>query len=347
VQLATLAVFVCALAAFGGAQSGPVAAGSAYAIVDLRSQRTLAEQHGDWLDAPAWPGSIAKLATYAAAIDAGILDGSTRIQCTRQVTLRDGRRVDCSHPVVRAPLSLRDAIALSCNVFGAEVARRLTSTQLSTGFARLGLPVPHLADDSDRVAIALGLAGTQIPPRQLLPALVRASRIDALRDGLQASAGEGTASAFGRAGIDALAKTGTALMRNLRPLGLVVALAPAESPRFGIIVAVPGGAGADAADIAASLLQPRLASSVEAPRAAAASAGGEMIRVGVPTAKGSYRVETLPLEEYVARVVAGETSSATPTAAREALAITARTYALANRGRHAADGFDLCTLTHC
>ena len=270
-----LAVCLCALAADGGARGSmalfaghirPVAAGVAYAIVDLPSQRTLAEQHGDWLDAPAWPGSIAKLAVYAAAIDAGILDSSTRIQCTRQVTLRDGRRVDCSHPVLRTPLSLRDAIALSCNVFGAEVARRLTATQLSAGFARLGLPVPHLGDDTDRVAIALGLAGTQIPPRHLLSALVRASRIDALREGLQASAREGTASGLGRAGIDAFAKTGTALMRNRRPLGLVVAIAPASSPRLGIIVAVPGGAGADAADIAASLLQPRLASSSAAPQ---------------------------------------------------------------------------------
>jgi SpoIID/LytB domain protein len=136
-------------------------------------------------------------------------------------------------------------------------------------------------------------------------------------------------------------------MRDSRPLGLVVALAPAPEPRFGIIVAVPGGAGADAADLAASLLLPRLAPSSAASASAAAGTAGDSIRVGTPTAAGGYRVEQLPLEEYVARVVAGETSSATPMAAREALAITARTYALANRGRHASDGFDVCTLTHC
>jgi stage II sporulation protein D len=70
------------------------------------------------------------------------------------------------------------------------------------------------------------------------------------------------------------------------------------------------------------------------------------MRIGQPTANG-YAVETLDVEEYVARVVAGETSDATPAAAREALAITARTFAMVNRGRHAGDGFDLCTLTHC
>ena len=36
-----------------------------------------------------------------------------------------------------------------------------------------------------------------------------------------------------------------------------------------------------------------------------------------------------------------------PPAALEALAITIRTYALANRDRHRADGFDLCDETHC
>ena len=34
-------------------------------------------------------------------------------------------------------------------------------------------------------------------------------------------------------------------------------------------------------------------------------------------------------------------------AAQEALAITARTFALANRNRHRAEGFDLCDTTHC
>src|SRR5262249_31276946 len=162
-----------------------------------------------------------------------------------------------------------------------------------------------------------------------------------LRDGLRDSARMGTASAFGRAGIEAFAKTGTALMRNGRPLGLVVALAPAPSPRLGIVVALPGGAGADAADVAAALVQGRLGAgraAEQATWAAEQAASIRSIRVGTPTAGGGYRVESVPLEDYVARVVAGETSSATPRAAREALAIAARTYALANRGRHAADG---------
>ncbi len=55
----------------------------------------------------------------------------------------------------------------------------------------------------------------------------------------------------------------------------------------------------------------------------------------------------MPLETYVARVLAGEALRDSRPAALEALAITVRTFALANRGRHRADGFDLCDQTHC
>lgn len=59
------------------------------------------------------------------------------------------------------------------------------------------------------------------------------------------------------------------------------------------------------------------------------------------------RVTTLALEDYVARVIAGEGQPRAAPGAQEALAITARTYALANRNRHRREGFDLCDTTHC
>jgi stage II sporulation protein D len=58
-------------------------------------------------------------------------------------------------------------------------------------------------------------------------------------------------------------------------------------------------------------------------------------------------VETLPIETYVARVLAGEAARDSQPAALEALAIAIRTFAMANRSRHRADGFDLCDQTHC
>jgi len=70
------------------------------------------------------------------------------------------------------------------------------------------------------------------------------------------------------------------------------------------------------------------------------------LRVGLLRG-GSYDVSSIPLETYVARVLAGEAARDSPPSALEALAVAIRTFALANRGRHRADGFDLCDQTHC
>jgi stage II sporulation protein D len=54
-----------------------------------------------------------------------------------------------------------------------------------------------------------------------------------------------------------------------------------------------------------------------------------------------------PLEAYLRGVVPGEVPAAWPLEAQKAMAVAARTYALASRGKHAADGFDVCDSTHC
>lgn len=71
------------------------------------------------------------------------------------------------------------------------------------------------------------------------------------------------------------------------------------------------------------------------------------VRVGVTRAGGAVSVDSLPLDEYVARVVSGEGQPAAEPAAQEALAIVVRTFAAANLRRHRADGYDLCDTTHC
>jgi stage II sporulation protein D len=85
-----------------------------------------------------------------------------------------------------------------------------------------------------------------------------------------------------------------------------------------------------------------------------AASGGRVVRVG-PAGSGARdgdsagrnAVVTWPLEEYVARVLAGEAEPDAGNAAVKALAIAVRTFALANAARHADDGFDLCDGTHC
>ena len=58
-------------------------------------------------------------------------------------------------------------------------------------------------------------------------------------------------------------------------------------------------------------------------------------------------IEQVPLEVYVARVLAGEGEPNAPEATQQALAIVIRTFAVVNAGRHRREGFDLCDSTHC
>lgn len=75
----------------------------------------------------------------------------------------------------------------------------------------------------------------------------------------------------------------------------------------------------------------------------AVAAAAQVVSVRT-AAEGIVRV---PLEEYTGWVLAGEAGGVTEQAALEAIAIAARSYARANLGRHAGEGFDFCETTHC
>ena len=55
----------------------------------------------------------------------------------------------------------------------------------------------------------------------------------------------------------------------------------------------------------------------------------------------------VPLERYVAATLAGESGGFRSEEALKAMAVAIRTYAVRFRGRHAADGYDLCATPHC
>jgi SpoIID/LytB domain protein len=57
--------------------------------------------------------------------------------------------------------------------------------------------------------------------------------------------------------------------------------------------------------------------------------------------------QELSLEDYVLGVMRAEGSMESEPEALKALAIAIRTFALKNHGRHAKDGYDFCTTTHC
>jgi stage II sporulation protein D len=66
-----------------------------------------------------------------------------------------------------------------------------------------------------------------------------------------------------------------------------------------------------------------------------------------PASDGLRVTLQLSSERYVAAVLSAEAAPDEPAASLEALAITARTFALANLQRHKAEYFDLCDSTHC
>jgi stage II sporulation protein D len=70
------------------------------------------------------------------------------------------------------------------------------------------------------------------------------------------------------------------------------------------------------------------------------------VKVQIRTQGGAKGID-LPLERYVAAVLAGESSMFQSGEALKAMAVAARTYAVRLRGRHSAEGFDFCDTTHC
>ena len=58
-------------------------------------------------------------------------------------------------------------------------------------------------------------------------------------------------------------------------------------------------------------------------------------------------INLVPAEEYLRGVVAKEMIPSYPLEALKAQTVAARSFAMKNRKRHSADGFDLCATTHC
>lgn len=325
---------------------------SAYFVRSLDDPRQRREARADILDTPVMPGSIVKTVALVAALEQGLVTARSSHMC-RRVTKADGQTLACSHPDLKRPLSPAEALAYSCNDFFVSLAPRLTREALNV--TRMAAGLPPISGSTPMASAIVGLAGPRTSPRALIDVLARltASGTDkpvamapatraVLLDGMRGAAEYGTAAAFKDAEVAALAKTGSIVMPSGLALGLVVALTPPERPTRAIVVAAPGAAGLDAAAIAANVLKsPALPAQTARPVAAST------IRLGRTLANGTTRIETLAIDDYIAQVLAGEGQPRAGAAAQQALAITARTFALANRNRHRKEGFDLCDTTHC
>ena len=362
---AAVALAFLAAVATAHAQSGPrlredaTARQAAYFVRSLDNPRERREARADILDTQVLPGSIVKAVALVAALEDGVIRATTSHLCRRTVTA-DGQAFVCSHPDLKRALSPAEALAYSCNDFFVSLAPRLSRDTLNR--TRLAAGLAPIAAGMPLAPAIVGLAGPRTSPRALVDVMARlvgagkdkpvpmsAATRAVLLDGLRGAADYGTASALKSGGVSALAKTGTILMPSGAALGLVVALTPADRPTHGMVVAAPGGAGVDAAAIAADLLSQRTVAPAPAQTLAPVAPLAPLapIRLGRTLADGRTRIETVAVDDYIAQVLAGEGQPRAGDAAQQALAITARTFAMANRNRHRREGFDLCDTTHC
>jgi cell division protein FtsI/penicillin-binding protein 2 len=149
------------------------------------------------------------------------------------------------------PANLEQAIAHSSNAYFGELARNLDSGAVMAVCHRLGLPLPSGPE---------GLTGMgkswQIAPLDLARAfgqLLREPCAGPILLGMRHAAQSGTAKAIGRG---ALAKTGTAECSHTPREagdGFAIALFPAESPRYTVLVRKNGTSGANAAVVAGQI----------------------------------------------------------------------------------------------
>jgi stage II sporulation protein D len=284
------------------------------------------------------PGSTIKPFTALTALRAGVIDKDTRMRCRYDQKHNETVEV-CSHPRDLPPLNLEEALAYSCNHYFAKTGERINADALAQTLTQFGFDSINRAKWDSHSAIGEG-EFVQVTPIQLLrayTALFNGGRLfhsdsewsqipisDAEREtllaGMRGAVKSGTAE---RAELDTVSnyvigKTGTAThLQGFRSQGWFVGLAFApnkppepQNAQRAVVVYLKRGHGSDAAEVAAPILK-------------------------------------LSLEDYVSRVVSAEASIDNQRESLKALAVTVRTYALKNLGRHKREGYDFCSTTHC
>lgn len=87
------------------------------------------------------PGSIAKLVTAAAALEHRVIHPSTTVSCAGHLTIGD-RRFHCWDRDGHGPVTLPEALMVSCNVYFMEIGRRVGLDRLRTGLMQAGFGRP-------------------------------------------------------------------------------------------------------------------------------------------------------------------------------------------------------------
>lgn len=108
-------------------------------LVDRKTRRLIAAHAPELAGGSAAPpGSTLKPLVLNALLERGQLRAGDGFPCPGDLRLQ-GRSFACSHPPLPAPLTVRTAIAYSCNCFVAHYASRFRAGELATALERWGL----------------------------------------------------------------------------------------------------------------------------------------------------------------------------------------------------------------
>ncbi len=237
--------------------------GAVAVVLDAKTGKPLAIASRGELDARTarTPGSTIKPFTFAAALEAGTVDASTKIDCENGVKAYGSRTLRDSSP--NGTLDLGTILAVSSNVCTAKLAEPLGDL-LGQSLRRYRIAAPERVDTRsfEGAAVAFG-EGVSISPLALATAYtaladggihhavngdgVRVMREDTARTvlGLMEhvvvdSCGTGQAARLD--GVRVAGKTGTTRSKpnSDRHYASFVGIVPADAPRFVILVGVDG-----------------------------------------------------------------------------------------------------------
>jgi peptidoglycan hydrolase-like amidase len=289
------------------------------------------------------PGSTLKPFTLAALIEHGA--GQGQVACRGRLRIEE-RSLDCGHPRVAGALGAREALGYSCNEWFASMAQRLDPVKFSQRLTTFGFEAETAISAEQRSLQAIGEYGVRVTPAALLDAYRRLLRLKsearyaAVFGGMEDAVEYGTGQWAAVPGLKVAGKTGTtANASRTDTLAWFAGYAPASKPEVVVVVFLERGKGGPSA---APIAKKMLAAWHGAPSGAQTPPRQGEVRVG----RRDGKVVDLPIEQYVEAVLAGEAASFADQAL-QAMAVAARTYAAANRGRHKNDSWDFCDTSHC
>jgi cell division protein FtsI/penicillin-binding protein 2 len=256
-------------------RDGMAGAPGAAVVVDVESGKILA-QRGMQTAARrlATPGSTVKPFVLMGLIKSQKVKPDELFFCRRTLRIA-GKRLDCTHPELAAPLDAEEALAYSCNSYFAAMAQRMSAADLASELRSAGFDSPTGWSPREVTGVvkeaktpgqqqlqALGEDSIKITPLELLAAyraLALGRRTgntawDVIYRGLADSTAYGMAHAAAPDGYSVAGKTGTAnSAASALTHGWFAGYAPAEKPEIALVIFLEHGRGSDAARVARTI----------------------------------------------------------------------------------------------